>query len=97
MKQHSPKFPETKTTSRGIPRFSKKKFPGSFLSIQLFFRNFLNFRLNGLYFGNSTAFEISAALPNFRKFWLSLSVALFWCVVAKQIALPYFKFFLYLA
>lgn len=55
--------------------------------MQLFFRNFLNFRLNGLYFGNSTAFEISAALPNFRKFWLSLSVALFWCVVAKQIAL----------
>ena len=40
--------------------------------MQLCFRNFLNFRLNVLYFVNSTAFEISAALPNFRKFWLSL-------------------------
>ena len=63
------------------PNFPKI-FPGSLLSIQLCFRDFWNFRLNGSHFGNSTVPGISEKfsgtflyhLPlflNFRKFWMN--------------------------
>ena len=60
MEQHFPKFPNQTKTSRGIPKFSKMPFPGSFLSIQLCSQNFQNFRLNGSHaFRKSTVSRIS--------------------------------------
>ena len=51
-------FPKRGQPRKVYPNF-RKRFPGSFLSIQLLPRNFLNFRLNGSYFGNSTVYGIS--------------------------------------
>ena len=65
------------------PKFSKKKFPGRFLSIQLCSLNFPEFSVEWFAFRKFTSFRnfwklflaISVALlplvPNFRKFWLN--------------------------
>ena len=61
---------------RGQPRQvypnCRKCFPGSFLSIQLFSRNFKNFPLNGSHFANSTVSKTSPGnFCSIRKFWFS--------------------------
>lgn len=69
VEQHFPKFPKREEPGEVYPNFGKF-FPGSFLSIQLFSRNFKNFPLNGSHFANSTVSKTSPGnFYSIRKFW----------------------------
>ena len=71
MEQHFPKIPKKRTTSRGLPKFSKM-FSRKFSFHLTYSPSFYNFRLNGSHFGNSTVSGISGKLlyylPRFPSF-----------------------------
>ena len=76
VEQHFPKFPKRGQPREVYPNFGKL-FPGSFLSIQFCFRNFLNFRLSGSHNGKFNSFGNFSweflyhllLFPNFWNFW----------------------------